>query len=1001
MNLPNYLCDGFAHFSAMPAWGILLFKATLILSIAWLIHFSLARANPRWRIFLWRGVVVGLALSAIWTLGLPGFEIRALIPEPVPIASPSSMQLVVAGQNAAVSLNTFDHPTKNTVKSVEYFRPSVSWQIVLLGIWSIGMAALVLRLAIGYIRLRSLLLSSKPVPEAVVAEARRIAAGLGCRRAMRIHSSRQFAVPFLCGLLRPVVILPERMCETTHSGQLSGILAHELAHTRSFDLLWNAVIQVISIVLWFHPMAWRMGSAHRSACDAVCDAISASFIGDVQDYCRTLARVALEATVPAISFGLSIAKGCDVRRRLAVLKWKVFAAPLKRRTVIGTAIVGLILLTLFAGLRFSAAAQTVAEQAQNPAEDMATTPCKVFEEVINTYKTMDTYKAEGTVAMDIDSGSTKTNTETSFSIALKKPNLYLVTWTQKNNVMPNMAQTGAVWSDGDQPYLYMGVLHAYSKMSGDEIALGGAAGISNGATSTIPSLFLKQQSPFSRLKDPEIEQIEKIDGEDCYVISGASIISTKETWWISKSKHFIVKYSRSLSRPEGGMKMPEQTDEQLEESLKRMGVKVTEESKKHMRDMLNRSRDVLNNNKLNGTSTEMQVKISSPDLSKKDFQYAPPKVAELKESLFGGILGGQSPSNINGQPAQPTATFVPGELKSPIEIKTETDSDEQISLPTLEQSTCREELEAKIKAAKEKKEYRGNHIVLGRLILDGPGDVRDVGGQMEILSDGYFAGDTDDLIRPIGFRLHGYAPLNIELKGRSGKMVDLGTIHMTPLPASELLDLTGTIALEGEKDVSKASVGFTIEGFPINTPTDGISPRKHWAAPIKAKIDADGRISASGFSPCPYYCAIKAPGYVTKDMTVTFKSGQTLDIGNITLEKPKQIELTYIVAEKPPFDAAKKKNTTVAGGERWKATKDIYGWDLEFAQVKGDILFNYSYAPCYLKDLGEGKIEDFIDSELDTDFQTNPDKLKVQSGHVYLLNQEFWKRWVIVKVNIK
>ena len=35
--------------------------------------------------------------------------------------------------------------------------------------------------------------------------------------------------------------------------------------------------------------------------------------------------------------------------------------------------------------------------------------------------------------------------------------------------------------------------------------------------STIPSLFLKQQSPFILLKDPKIEAIEKVDGEDCYV----------------------------------------------------------------------------------------------------------------------------------------------------------------------------------------------------------------------------------------------------------------------------------------------------------------------------------------------------------------------------------------------------------------------------------------------------------------------------------------------------
>ena len=84
----------------------------------------------------------------------------------------------------------------------------------------------------------------------------------------------------------------------------------------------------------------------------------------------------------------------------------------------------------------------------------------------------------------------KMNTETSFSILLKKPNLYLISWTQKNMPMAGMTQGGAVWSDGTQPYLYMGVMNAYSKMGSDEMALASATGISGGAANTIPSLFL-------------------------------------------------------------------------------------------------------------------------------------------------------------------------------------------------------------------------------------------------------------------------------------------------------------------------------------------------------------------------------------------------------------------------------------------------------------------------------------------------------------------------------
>jgi len=275
---------------------------------------------------------------------------------------------------------------------------------------------------------------------------------------------------------------------------------------------------------------------------------------------------------------------------------------------------------------------------------------KVLEEVAAAYKTMETYKAEGVVKMDMDTGATKLNMETSFSILLKKPNLYLISWTQKNVIAPNFTQSGAVWSDGTQPYLYMSALNGYSKMKGDDMALGAATGGSGGAAMTMASIFLPvfkhTQTPLARLKDPKIETAEKIDGEECYVISGASFISQKETLWVSKSKHFLVKYSRSLTPPDGGFKVPEMSDKQIEEAIRSLGLEVTEENKKNMREKMEESRKRMKNMKISGTSTEIYSKISTPELKKEDFTFTPPKDAVLKESLFGEFLSGKAPQSL-------------------------------------------------------------------------------------------------------------------------------------------------------------------------------------------------------------------------------------------------------------------------------------------------------------------------------------------------------------------
>ena len=132
--------------------------------------------------------------------------------------------------------------------------------------------------------------------------------------------------------------------------------------------------------------------------------------------------------------------------------------------------------------------------------------------------------------------------ETSFAVVLQKPNFYLISWTRKDIPKRGIALSGVVWSDGRQPYLYLAAMNAYWKARSDELALTSATGVSDGATFTMPSLFFpvfKDANPLPRLINPRIEGNEAVEGDECYVICGASITGTKETYWISRSEHLI------------------------------------------------------------------------------------------------------------------------------------------------------------------------------------------------------------------------------------------------------------------------------------------------------------------------------------------------------------------------------------------------------------------------------------------------------------------------------
>ena len=325
---------------------------------------------------------------------------------------------------------------------------------------------------------------------------------------------------------------------------------------------------------------------------------------------------------------------------------------------------------------------------------------------------------------------------------------------------------------------------------------------------------------------------------------------------------------------------------------------------------------------------------------------------------------------------------------------------------TIEQCTNREELEAKIARARENVQRRKiGHVIVGRVVLDGQGNVRDVHAQMEILSEGYFAGPTRDLDRPVGFRMHQYAPYDLQLKDivkdEKTDLVDVGTIHMKPLIKDELVGLKAQVELEEGGDVSQAKIQLSVRHGPVNTPSNGTEPRRYWPDPIEIPVQEDGLAQADGFSPIDYWCSVTAPGYLKKDFAVKFTPGETLDLETITLEKPKQLELAYIVSKEPPFNMDNLKTIRIYSGTRWKAVDDIYGWDLEFKQEKGSVLITYSYAPCYLWDMGDGQIDQYVNTDGSGLAQKLRRAPQAIDEHVYLLHQAHWKRWVLFKISIE
>lgn len=329
-------------------------KLTLLLAAAWTLHFALVRANPRWRVLLWRGAALGLlalplVMAASPRLDLPLLPAAPAGPQPLPpltwpdFAPPAPLDPVA-----------LPPMPESPVLASPALPPAppvpVRWGLWLAAAWGAGALLLGLRFLHAQRAMRRLVRQAAPAPEVLQRIFDSVADGLGLS-GVSLRLSSAVSTPLLFGLRAPVVLLPNRMGGDSFRDDLPAIFAHELSHVRSRDLAWMALVRLVQLLAWPHPLAWRMHSACGAAGERVCDAAAAGALRDRDAYSRSLARVALAlAGRPVGSAALAMALP-DVRRRLLALQRGRAARPLSRLAVRLALIFSLLMLAALGALK--------------------------------------------------------------------------------------------------------------------------------------------------------------------------------------------------------------------------------------------------------------------------------------------------------------------------------------------------------------------------------------------------------------------------------------------------------------------------------------------------------------------------------------------------------------------------------------------------------------------------------------------------------------------------
>lgn len=329
----------------------LLLRITLLLALAWAAHWALARWSPYLRVYLWRAVVVG----TIAVMGVALLPYRLSI---LPPASPNATETTVNVTPPRVIPNTASSSTAAPARSATDSTPTANatttplqddtnwhsepleatspttaetspspappapefhFSVWLATAWATGALISIGSWLLGTWRLHRLYGKSTPVPPEVEEEIRRIANSYGYRGRIPVRQSERISTAISIGGPRPRILVATDQIANADPLELRATLAHEVAHAAGNDLVWNHLVVLLRAVFWFHPLMWPVRLAHVDACDEVCDARAAAYLGDSKLYGRLLAQLALKLAGFRTAAGLAFARRSQVRRRVEVV----------------------------------------------------------------------------------------------------------------------------------------------------------------------------------------------------------------------------------------------------------------------------------------------------------------------------------------------------------------------------------------------------------------------------------------------------------------------------------------------------------------------------------------------------------------------------------------------------------------------------------------------------------------------------------------------------------
>ena len=376
----NSLGQGFWDYAAD-----IFIQASVLIILLLIVDFLLRkRIRAVFRYCLWMLVFIKLILPASFTLptGI-GSWMGDYFPNEVSMAKwipqtdeivpttlnihqrPILLQPVVTNETAVSDIFQgyipIETPMINETVATGIGLEAISWQGLIFSGWLVGMLVLLGLLIKRVYFVRGLIAQSRPANERLHKTLDECRCRIGIRQNIELRLSGNTHSPAVCGLFKPIILIPAVLLKKLSQKKLKAVLIHELAHIKRDDIWVNLLQTILQIVHFYNPFVWIANAmVHRAREQAVDEMVLVTLNPEAKNYSNMLIDIA-EMAFWKPKFGLRLIGVVESKKALERRINHMLNRPVPKSSKLGN--LGLIAIVVIGAI--------ILPMGRNPAEQTA------------------------------------------------------------------------------------------------------------------------------------------------------------------------------------------------------------------------------------------------------------------------------------------------------------------------------------------------------------------------------------------------------------------------------------------------------------------------------------------------------------------------------------------------------------------------------------------------------------------------------------------------------